>query len=176
MNDGPNPAEVLELPQVTSIDLALSGGGFRATLFHLGVIGFLRDRGLLRRVKIICSVSGGSILAAHLLIYWNEYVEGDDGAFQNRVRHLVNSIRTRDISGNVVKKSGDRILRLLPPDSELLVSEYRELLASNGCAITRWDDLDGKQGLPKLHILADPSQHWPGGCIFSKWLPYSQCE
>jgi predicted acylesterase/phospholipase RssA len=154
MNDGPNPAEVRELPQVTSIDLALSGGGFRATLFHLGVIGFLRDRGLLRRVKIICSVSGGSILAAHLLMYWDEYVSGDDGAFENRVRHLVNSIRTRDVSGNVLKKSGDRILRLLPPDSELLVSEYRELLASDGCEITRWDDLDGKQGLPKLHILA----------------------
>ena len=36
---------LVELPQVKSIDLALSGGGFRATLFHLGVIAFLYDRG-----------------------------------------------------------------------------------------------------------------------------------
>lgn len=48
------------------IGLALSGGGFRATLFHLGVIRFLYERGLLPKVRIICSVSGGSILAAHL--------------------------------------------------------------------------------------------------------------
>ena len=29
------------------LGLALSGGGFRATLFHLGVVRFLRDAGLL---------------------------------------------------------------------------------------------------------------------------------
>jgi hypothetical protein len=33
-----------------NIGLALSGGGFRATLFHLGLIRFLRDAGLLSNV------------------------------------------------------------------------------------------------------------------------------
>src|SRR5262249_40674201 len=32
------------------IGLALSGGGFRATLYHLGLIRFLRDAGLLQQV------------------------------------------------------------------------------------------------------------------------------
>ena len=46
------------------IGLALSGGGFRGTLYHLGVIRFLRDAQILPDVTHITSVSGGSILAA----------------------------------------------------------------------------------------------------------------
>jgi predicted acylesterase/phospholipase RssA len=44
------------------LGLALSGGGLRATLYHLGVVRFLRDAGLLRDVTHMVSVSGGSIL------------------------------------------------------------------------------------------------------------------
>ena len=55
------------------LGLALSGGGFRATLFHLGVVRALLDRGLLRHVRHITSVSGGSILAAHLVKNWCDY-------------------------------------------------------------------------------------------------------
>ena len=42
------------------LGLALSGGGLRATLFHLGVVRFLRDAGLLRDITPIVSVSGGA--------------------------------------------------------------------------------------------------------------------
>jgi len=45
------------------IALSLSGGGFRATCFHLGVLKKLHELGLLERVGLISSVSGGSILA-----------------------------------------------------------------------------------------------------------------
>lgn len=55
------------------IGLALSGGGFRATLFHLGLIRFLRDAGSLSKVTHITSVSGGSIIAAHLVLNWERY-------------------------------------------------------------------------------------------------------
>jgi predicted acylesterase/phospholipase RssA len=48
------------------LGLSLSGGGFRATLFHLGVVRFLRDVGWLGEVSDIVSVSRGSILAAHM--------------------------------------------------------------------------------------------------------------
>ena len=60
--------------------LALSGGGFRAALYHLGVIRFLRDAGALEQVTNIASVSGGSVLAAHLVLNWERY-KGDDGSF-----------------------------------------------------------------------------------------------
>ena len=52
------------------LGLALSSGGFRATLYHLGVVRFLRDAGALQDVTDIASVSGGSILAAHLVLNW----------------------------------------------------------------------------------------------------------
>jgi len=48
------------------LGLALSGGGFRASLYHLGLLRFLRDAGILSQVTHITSVSGGSVTAAHL--------------------------------------------------------------------------------------------------------------
>src|SRR6516164_7064796 len=55
------------------IGLALSGGGFRASLYHLGLVRFLRDAGLLSHVSHITSVSGGSVLAANLVLNWERY-------------------------------------------------------------------------------------------------------
>ena len=50
------------------IGLCLSGGGFRASLFHLGGLRRLNELGILTRpdFKTITSVSGGSITAAQL--------------------------------------------------------------------------------------------------------------
>jgi len=47
------------------IALALSGGGFRAAIFHLGVIRRLEELGIMKDVDVISSVSGGSIVAAY---------------------------------------------------------------------------------------------------------------
>lgn len=46
--------------------LCLSGGGYRAALFHLGAVRRLNECGVLGRMDLVSSVSGGSILAAHL--------------------------------------------------------------------------------------------------------------
>ena len=62
----------------TGISLCLSGGGLRATLFHLGVVRFLSEAGLLSNVRHIYAVSGGSILAAHLVLHWERYVKPID--------------------------------------------------------------------------------------------------
>lgn len=48
------------------IGLCLSGGGFRATLFHLGALRRLQELGVLAKLWTISSVSGGSVAAAHL--------------------------------------------------------------------------------------------------------------
>jgi len=52
----------------SKIGLALSGGGFRASIFHLGVIRRLEELGLMKKVSVISSVSGGSIIAAYYVI------------------------------------------------------------------------------------------------------------
>jgi NTE family protein len=44
----------------------LSGGGFRAALFHLGALQRLHELGVLSKVTTVSSVSGGSLMAAHL--------------------------------------------------------------------------------------------------------------
>ncbi|WKU21673.1 patatin-like phospholipase family protein [Priestia megaterium] len=44
--------------------LALSGGGFRAAFFHIGVLAKMADLGLLRHVEVISTVSGGSIIGS----------------------------------------------------------------------------------------------------------------
>ena len=51
---------------LTGQGLALSGGGYRASLFHLGVTRRLHELGALQNVTRLSSVSGGSILAGFL--------------------------------------------------------------------------------------------------------------
>ena len=50
------------------IGLALSGGGFRASIFHLGIIRRLEELGIMKYVHVISAVSGGSIIAAYYVI------------------------------------------------------------------------------------------------------------
>ncbi|TMK27526.1 MAG: patatin-like phospholipase family protein, partial [Alphaproteobacteria bacterium] len=70
------------------IGLALSGGGFRATLYHLGLVRFLRDAGLLSQVTHITSVSGGSVFAAHLVLNWDLY-NGSSNDFEAAASKLL---------------------------------------------------------------------------------------
>ncbi len=71
------------------IYLSLSGGGLRATLFHLGVLRFLKQCGYIDKVSHICSVSGGSITAGHVLQNWDQYAKGDDKQFLAAANKLI---------------------------------------------------------------------------------------
>ncbi|TRX31778.1 hypothetical protein FNW52_18370 [Flavobacterium sp. ZT3R18] len=48
----------------SKVGLGLSGGGFRAALFHIGVLAALADKGKLKDIEVISCVSGGSIIGA----------------------------------------------------------------------------------------------------------------
>jgi NTE family protein len=54
------------------VGLAMSGGGFRAALFHIGALIRLNELGWLKRLSEVTSVSGGSITAAYLGYRWKE--------------------------------------------------------------------------------------------------------
>jgi NTE family protein len=54
------------------VGLALSGGGFRASLFGLGSLWRLNDLGWLRSLRRVTSVSGGSLTAGVLAARWHE--------------------------------------------------------------------------------------------------------
>ena len=47
------------------VGLALSGGGLRASFYHLGVLARLAEMDVLRSVETLSTVSGGSIVGAH---------------------------------------------------------------------------------------------------------------
>ena len=57
-------------PAAPALLVALSGGGFRATLAALGVLRFLADADVLDDVRIISSVSGGSLANAAMATHW----------------------------------------------------------------------------------------------------------
>jgi NTE family protein len=75
------------------IGLALSGGGYRAMVFHVGALIRLNEVALLRKIKRISSVSGGSITAGVLGTSWNELnftkdVASNFGIVVDRVREM----------------------------------------------------------------------------------------
>ncbi len=89
---GPDYEELARLNGLGIRRLALSGGGFRATLFHLGVIRYLCETDQLKQVKEVASVSGGSILAAHLVLNWDDYI--DPVKFPRAAKRLIEFVRT----------------------------------------------------------------------------------
>src|SRR2546426_7727286 len=52
--------------------LCLSGGGYRAMVFHIGALWRLYEAGKLRDIQRISSVSGGSITAGVLALKWSK--------------------------------------------------------------------------------------------------------
>ena len=138
------------------IGLALSGGGFRATLFHLGVVRFLRDTHLLQQVNEIASVSGGSILSAHLVLNWKLYT-GSDEEFDRAAACIVKFVQF-DVRNHVARRIPLQwplqLMARLPildrrdvTPNAVLESYYRKHLFGETCLFELPET-------PKLNILA----------------------
>lgn len=63
----PGAGETARSALIGKVGLALSGGGFRASFYHLGVLARLAELDVLRHVDVLSCVSGGSIVGA---CYW----------------------------------------------------------------------------------------------------------
>jgi predicted acylesterase/phospholipase RssA len=148
------------------IGLALSGGGFRASLYHLGLIRFLRDADLLSKVTQITSVSGGSIFAAHLVLNWDRY-NGSPHDFDMAAAEFLSFVRL-DVRNRILR----RFLLMLPfrwlrrlvglsnrklTRTGLLEAHYEKYLLGD----TSLFELPEK---PQLHILATNLSE---GCLCS---------
>ena len=78
------------------VALCLSGGGYRAMLFHVGVVWRLHDAGWLKRLDRVSSVSGGSITAGALALAWPKLdAEGLEPTFVAPIRALAGPHRRR---------------------------------------------------------------------------------
>ena len=94
-------------PLKQRLAIALSGGGFRASLFHLGVLRRAAELGWLPRVTAISGVSGGGILAAFAALRWDRLIAdgGDAAALQRHVTDpFVEAISARDTARDWVAR------------------------------------------------------------------------
>src|SRR5260221_4396749 len=66
------------------IGLALSGGGSRAMAFHLGCLRALNQLGLLDRIDVLSTVSGGSVIGAFFHAH-----QGDFASFEATMRKVL---------------------------------------------------------------------------------------
>lgn len=117
--------------QRDGIGLCLSGGGYRATLFHLGALRRLNELGILAQVKTISSVSGGSITAAHLATALPRPLTGPIADWDARIAQPLRTFTSRDI------RTGAVLNRLLPwnwfkesTGVEALAARYEQNLTS----------------------------------------------
>jgi NTE family protein len=75
------------------VGLALSGGGYRAMLFHVGALWRLGELGWLPKLQRVSSVSGGSITAGQLALRWADLDFDAQGRPQNLQGVLVTPLR-----------------------------------------------------------------------------------
>jgi len=74
------------------IGLALSGGGIRAAIFHLGALQYFAEAGLFKRIANISSVSGASLAMGVILAVNNNHWPTEDEfllTIQPAVRNLI---------------------------------------------------------------------------------------
>ena len=109
MTDHPQNPEAISSPEVAAIvaadflggqkledgiGLCLSGGGFRAMLFHLGAFIRLNEVGLLAKLDRVASVSGGSIAAGALAVAWNSLTFDASGVVTNLLEEVAAPLLT----------------------------------------------------------------------------------
>jgi NTE family protein len=107
------------------VALCLSGGGYRAMLFHVGAIWRLNDLRYLPRLDRVSSVSGGSITAGVLGLNWRKLQFADDGFAGNLDEQFVQPLRK--LASKTIDK--DAVFRgiLLPGTiAERVAGAYRK--------------------------------------------------
>jgi predicted acylesterase/phospholipase RssA len=117
------------------VGLALSGGGFRASLYHIGVFARLAELDLLRHVEVISCVSGGSIVGAYYYLELRELLQAKEESEITREDYLaiVERMADRFLSG-VQKNIRTRVVgsfwanvRMIWSDSESRTERAGEL-------------------------------------------------
>lgn len=83
--------------------LSLSGGGYRAAAYHLGVLDVLERVGLLSRLTTLSTISGGTIAGASLLA---SRVRGE--AFDTFFVRLYDALRDRNVIAEALEGVDDR--------------------------------------------------------------------
>ena len=110
------------------IGLALSGGGYRAAAFHLGVMQQLQALGLLDKLDLLSCVSGGSIAGATVALNWGRADKLD------LLKQFLStkSIAVSSVLGGVLDPFSSRILKLAESYDTHLYGKQKLAVLSGG--------------------------------------------
>jgi len=101
------------------LGLALSGGGSRAIAFHLGCLCALHDLGVLDQVRVLSSISGGSVIGG----YYAYTPEKPFAEFEADIRRFLQTGLESDIALELLKPH-----HLLPCVGSFFLAQGQELL------------------------------------------------
>lgn len=130
----PGAADATRSADIGKVGLALSGGGFRASFYHLGVLARLAELNVLRHVDVLSCVSGGSIVGT---CYWlalrsrmllSEPLARKDYVMlvKDVIRHFIDAVST-DLRGGVQPSKKAAVWRLLRGEKGVLDPEKAAL-------------------------------------------------
>jgi NTE family protein len=108
VHDTPDTGEKVQ----AGIGLCLSGGGYRAMVFHAGMLWRLNEIGYLPKLDRVSSVSGGSITAAVLGTAWKHCIFDDAGVTKSFEDRVVDPVR--DLAGRTIDAKAILTGSLLP--------------------------------------------------------------
>lgn len=132
------------------IGLAVSGGSFRATLFHLGSLWRLNELGWLPKLTRVCSVSGGSITAGLLGYRWKQLTFDGNGVasnFSQEIAEPLQDLCSRSIDAPSILGG---LLSAFKSASDPLISRYKKHLFGNATL----QDLPSDEEGPRFIIYA----------------------
>lgn len=81
------------------VGLALSGGGFRASLFHIGMLARLAELDVLRHVEVLSCVSGGSIVGAFYYLELRKRLQEKEKLDQADYIQIVENVEHKFLKG-----------------------------------------------------------------------------
>ena len=135
------------------IALCLSGGGYRAMLFHVGSLWRLNELGYLPKLARISSVSGGSITAGVLGLKWSKLAFGANGVSATFEKQVVGPIR--EMAGETIDRAAILSGIFTPGSiSDKVTNAYRKHLFGNATL------QDLPVGSTSVRDQRDKCEHW----------------
>ena len=119
------PNNIGDLSFSEKVGIGLSGGGFRAALYHIGVLARLAELDMLRHLEVISCVSGGSIIGAYYYLKVKTLLESkdDDDITREDYIQLVKETES-DFLEKVQKNIRQEVLTNLFANAKMTFSKY----------------------------------------------------
>lgn len=144
----PDPVDFSDATPADGVGLCLSGGGYRAMVFHLGVLRRFNETGWLQKLTRVASVSGGSIIAAQLGMVWKK-LEFNNGVATNFDTLVGNPIL--DLAAKTIDRKAILAGALLPGSISQRVQAAYDKALFHGATL---QTLPGKGEGPTFILLA----------------------